>query len=46
MSRITEVTAEAFEKLTLKTRDFKTKQKVIERVTNQIKQDTAEVNRP
>lgn len=46
MSRITEVTAEAFEKLKLKTESFKKKthKKGIEISTKEIKQDTEVVN--
>lgn len=46
MSRITEVTTESFEKLKLKTMTLKQKKMKIERFTKQIKQDTAEVNKP
>lgn len=45
MSRITEVTAEAFEKLNIKPMTLKQKQKKNNRFTNQIKQDTEEVNK-
>lgn len=46
MSAITEVTTEAFEKLNIKTMTLKQKQKKKNnRFTNQIKQDTKEVNK-
>lgn len=45
MSAITEVTTEAFEKLNIKTMTLKQKQKKNNRFTNQIKQDTKEVNK-
>lgn len=43
MSRITEVTTEAFEKLNIKTITLKRRKK--NRFTNQIKRDTEEVNK-